>query len=184
MLAVLAETDSDVEVLVAIIRKLLENPRLPIKKKGFNNCSELKRKGARVMRMFAKAGVDRFIICHDADSPNPAGAFHQVESRIVKAAGLKTPACIIIPVEEIEAWLISDELAISRVIPTFKLRPENRPEGISSPKEWLERKSRGAGSKPKYIHNIHNQIVARHLRLDLVSQKCPSFRVLTKFVGK
>ena len=51
-------------------------------------------------------------------------------------------------------------------------------------KEHLERMSRMDGTRPRYAHAVHNPKIAKHLDLEKVREKCPSFRPLFSFVGK
>lgn len=172
--AVLGEDRSDAETLATLVRRI--RPNVGVKKKGFNSCAELVRKGARVLVALASDGVDRFVVCHDADGPDPTIKRDLVEKQVVQRSGLEIPICIVIPVQEIEAWIIADELAIQKVILGFSLSPVLHPETIQSPKEWLERESRGNNSKPRYSHATHNPRVAEHLDLNKVAGKCPSFK--------
>ncbi len=183
-LAVLAEARSDADTMVVIIKRLLGNPRLSIMSKGFSGCGELRRKGTSHIRQFSARGAKRFVICHDADGPDPEPARQQVHKHIVAPAGVDQNACIIIPVQELEAWIIADEAAIQKVIPSFSLPAVFQPESQTSPKEWLVRQSRRGRSRPLYAPEMHNPRVAEHLDLRVVGGKCPSFRPLPAFLGR
>jgi hypothetical protein len=89
---------------------------------------------------------------------------------------------IIVPVEELESWIIADEDAISRTIPLLAIPTQRHPESIRSPKEWLVEKSRAGRSRPLYAPATYNHQVAQHLDIAKVERKCPSFRELTQFV--
>jgi hypothetical protein len=182
-LAVLAEARSDADTIVVIIRRLLGNPRLPVLSKGFSGCGELRRKGASHIRQFSARGASRFVICHDADGPDPEPARRQVQQCIVAPAGLASASCIIIPVQELEAWIIADEAAIRRVIPTFDLSPVSQPETQGSPKEWLVEQSRRGRTRPLYVPAVHNPRVAEHVDFHTLGSKCVSFRPLPEFLG-
>lgn len=175
MFAVLAEDISDAETIATIVKLHFANNSLSIKRKGYGGAGGLCAKGARDIRSWAARGIERFIVCHDADSGDPKLALQKVEERIVRPAGASEASCITIPVQEIEAWLIADELAVSTVIPTFKLKATLNPESIANPKEWLVKESRASNGKPLYSPKTFNPAVAKHLRLDLVKRKCPSF---------
>ena len=94
----------------------------------------------------------------------------------MRPSGAEDQCCITIPVQEIEAWLIADEQAITAVIPSFLFKGHSRPESIQSPKEWLIRESEAANGKPLYSPKTFNAAVAKRLRFDVVQQKCPSFK--------
>ncbi|MGE0479856.1 MAG: DUF4276 family protein [Phycisphaerae bacterium] len=176
-LAILAEDASDAEVLTHVVRRHLNDPQIPVKKKGYDGCSALCRKGARDIRAWQQRDISRFIICHDADCATPEPVRVKVQ-RAVMPTGLTGAACIVIPVHEIEAWMMADELAINTVIPSFEFRGHRNPESVPNPKEWLVRESRASNGKPLYSPATFNPPVARHLRLDVVAAKCASFKYL------
>ena len=101
---------------------------------------------------------------------------------VIKPAGIEANACIVVPVQEMEAGLIADEAAIAKTIPLFKLSPVAPPEKIAKPKEYLEKKSRVTRTRSLYSHVTHNSRVAEHLDLKKVADKCPSFRPLLQFL--
>jgi len=178
--AILAEDNSDKEFLSIVLRRYYQSDNMTIKGKGYGGCSEMLRKGQRDVEAWLRKGVGRFVICHDADKSSPDSVYTDVIKRIVQPAGLERVCCIVVPVEEIEAWVIADEEAVRHVIPTFLFKGHHNPETISDPKEWLIAKSRAANGKPLYSPATFNPAVARHLRLDVVAKKCQSF---TRFLG-
>lgn len=176
MLAILAEDDSDAEVLMHLVRRRLNDDRMPIKKKGYGGCAALCRKGARDIRTWAAAGVARVIVCHDSDGKPVDEVRRNVIDRVIKPSGFPGVHCIVIPVEEIEAWMIADEAAINAVIPSFRFKGHDNPQSIASPKEWLRDQSRASNGKPLYSPATFNPAVAMRLDLDRVAKKCPSLR--------
>ena len=182
MFAVLGEHRSDAETLVVIIKRLLGDDRASILRKGFNGCGELCRKGASHIRQFGDRGATHFVVCHDADGPDPAPVLSKVREMIVDPAHVAATCCIVVPVQELEAWIIADEAAIAKTIPSLKLKPLPQPESRSDPKEWLVRQSRKRRSRPLFTPTMHNRRVAEHLDLKTVADKCPSFRPLVDFV--
>ncbi|HZZ44039.1 MAG TPA: DUF4276 family protein [Tepidisphaeraceae bacterium] len=181
MIAVLAEDKSDADTLVVIIRALLGNG-IKIAHKGFHGCGELCKKGAVHIELFKAKGAKKFIVCHDSDRSIPSEVETKVRREIIIPSGVNADACIVVPVQEIEAWIIADEKAISRVIPSFQLNPVAHPETRESPKEWLENQSRVRTVRPLYSHAVHNPRVAAHMDYEKVAMKCPSFRPLMAFV--
>jgi hypothetical protein len=71
------------------------------------------------MRLLAFQGASRFILCHDSDGSDPDVIKRPVESTIRERNCLHYDHSIVVPVQEIEAWIIADENAISVVIPTL-----------------------------------------------------------------
>jgi hypothetical protein len=184
MLAVLGETKSDVESLVAIIKQFPGKQRASILRKGFNGCGELCKKAASHIRDFLGRGAKRFVICHDADGADPIPVRMKVQREVVDRVGLSDECCIVVPVQELEAWMISDETAISKTIPSLLISAVPQPETIRNPKEWLIRKSREGRSKPLYIPSIHNPKVSNWLDVQIVAKKCPSFLPFLEFIKK
>jgi hypothetical protein len=182
MFAVLAEDPSDADTLVALVRGIIGQTQLKVRQKGFGGCGELRIKAPRYIKLFAELGATRFIICHDSDGKNPADIRAKVEAAIKKKGCSTYKHAVVVPVEELEAWMIADEEAIARVIPSLTIKAVKRPESIQSPKEWLVNKSTKGRSKPLYVPAIHNHQVARHIDLEKLEKKCPSFGPLKRFV--
>ncbi len=178
MMAVLGEDDSDVSVLKTMLIKLAAKPNVSIRSKAYEGSGDLRRKAARDIRLFQSKGCKWFVVCHDADGPDPNPVRLILQERIIRPLGIGNALCIAIPVQEIESWLIADEGAINRAIPKFCFRGHRNPESISNPKEWLIRESRNSGGRPLYSPRTFNPKIAEHLDLSVVSSKCPSFRAL------
>jgi len=183
MFAVLAEDDSDAEVLYHIIKQYYNDERLTVKTKGYQGGPGLCKDGARDIDVWLNRGIKFFVVCHDADTKNPHEVREEVARKVLKSANARSCSCVIVPVQEIEAWLIADEQAINRAIPSFRFKGHDHPESISSPKEWLVNESKKRSSKPLYAPTIFNPKVAKHLRHNVVARKCPSFKVFTDYLN-
>ena len=94
------------------------------------------------------------------------------------------PRCwvVLIPVEEVEAWLLADPEAIKK---TFNMRKApkipKRPETIKGPKEFLGRIVE-KGSKSQYMNTIHNKKIAAEQSIDTLD-RCPLFGAYSPFLG-
>jgi hypothetical protein len=181
---IIGEDRSDVETLTVLVRRLSKNPTLSVKRKGFDGGGNLLRGGARELRNLERLCCDRFIICHDADGPDPAPKRQLVEQRIVMPSGIRTGWCILIPVQELEAWILADIECATKVFPGWRPSAIEHPESVPRPKEHLYRLSRDSRHRPRYNHATHNEKMANHLDLEKVSRKCPAFRELVEFVGR
>ena len=135
------------------------------------------------MKNFSDRGATHFIICHDSDGGDPEEIKNKVESVMKEKNCSAFNYTIVIPVQELEAWIIADEQAISKVIPTLSIKPVMSPESINSPKEWLIKESRKTRSHPLYVPTLHNHRVAQHVDLSKLEIKCPSFIDLKNFVN-
>jgi hypothetical protein len=183
MFALLAEDPSDAEALVALVRRIQDQGNPRILRKGFSGCGELCRKAASYVELFGRQGATHFLICHDADGPDPAPVRSKVQQALKPRITIPIKFhAIIVPVQELEAWFIADPAAIQAVIPSLRIPEVRQPETIPSPKEWLETRSRKDRSRPLYAHATFNPRVAAHLDIALVERKCPSFRELAEFV--
>jgi hypothetical protein len=181
--AVLAEDRSDAETLVALVRRILGDERLSVAQKGFGGCGQLRNKAESHINRFRRDGCTHFLICHDADGVAPAEIRRRVRgSMSASIAWSEKTHGIIVPVQEIEAWMIADEKAVAAAIPSLSIPRVAHPETIRRPKEWLVDASRTGNSKPLYAPAIFNPKVARALDVDGVAGRCPSFRELVDFV--
>lgn len=186
MYGIIAEDKSDIECLKVLIKRLKNNNSLSIKGMGYGGCARMLIKGANQLNIYHKAGVTHFVICYDKDRATKKNRYNEVVDRVVKPSGIhksNNKICILIPTEEMEAWILADIEAVTKIIPSWK--PSERfssPELVESPKEKLEKLSRIKSSKPLYVHATHNQQVFEHIDLETVKSKCPSFAELYKFV--
>ena len=90
--------------------------------------------------------------------------------------------CVVVPVEELEAWLLADVAAVSKKWPSWRPDAIANPERVRDPKEHLEKLSRDSQRRPRYSHAVDNPILAGLIDLGIVERKCASFRVLAEFV--
>ncbi len=80
MFAILGEAQSDADTLKVMVRNLAKDGSISIKAKGYDCCAELLRKAARDLKEFARQGYSRFIICYDADGPDPSNRLAKLKS--------------------------------------------------------------------------------------------------------
>jgi hypothetical protein len=166
-----------------LVRRLAQDDSLPIKGKGYGGAGEMLRKGAKQLDLFkALYSCERFIVCHDADGLDPKPKRTLVQEKIVKPSGVADACCILVPVQELEAWMLADIECAVNIFPSWRPEPIPNPEKIASPKEHLEKLSRDSKKRPRYSHAVHNEKMAKHRDLDKVRNKCPAFFELVKFV--
>ncbi len=182
MYGILGDDESDVETLKVLVRRLAHNQALPVKTKGYGGCAKMLRKGAKQLALFRNLECTRFIVCYDADGPDPKPKYELVRTKIVEPSGIDEGVCIVIPVQELEAWILADLERATEIFTSWKPKPINNPEQIASPKEYLEKLSRDSRQKPRYSHATHNEKMAKYIDLGKVSKKCSAFRVLAEFV--
>ncbi|HVX15111.1 MAG TPA: DUF4276 family protein [Pirellulales bacterium] len=182
MFGILGEDDSDIATLRTLVRRIT-SPSVRVKGKGYDGCAKLLAKGAGDILIFRDLGVRRFIVSYDADKSDPAKVRSKVWESVVSPTGLAEDCCIVVPVQEIEAWILADMDAIRQVVSSFRPpKPIPSPEHIQDPKEYLERLSKDERGIKLYRHASHNEKVAVHLNLPTVRAKCPSYRPFEDFV--
>jgi Domain of unknown function (DUF4276) len=123
------------------------------------------------------APADRAVVVRDADHKNPNDLITRMESRI-SGRVYPFPTHLLVVVQELEAWLVADETALSLVTG----RPQRRilnPERMNDPKAKLEKILSDAGIA--YTPEIARKI-SLATRVDVLSVRCPSFKSLQESV--
>jgi hypothetical protein len=179
-IGVIAEDKSDVDVIRAIVAKISKSKvkmlhavghgsgRIPAKCRAWSE--NLRGRGCRFI-----------ILVHDLDEREVG----ELTRKIKKALGPipDQSHVVVIPVREIEAWLLADHEAIRRVFRIGeKIRAIPNPEAIPRPKETLRdliyHKSRG---RIIYVNTVHNAKIASECGIRAM-ERCPSFLPLASFV--
>lgn len=151
MYAILGEDKSDVEMIDTLIRRIDGKSNLTVKKKGYEGCAEMLIKGSRHIKLFNDLGCSRFIICYDSDGDNTHVRHQKIVSDVILKSGVKGSFCALVPIQEIESWILSDLKAITNIIPGWKPKEVfHHPETCNNPKEFLEKISRGTNLRPRY----------------------------------
>jgi len=115
--------------------------------------------------------VDHTIVIRDADHKNPYDLIARMEGRI-GGRSYPFPRHLLVIVQELEAWLLADEEALSLVTGRSQPRILN-PETIDDPKARLEKILSDAGIV--YTAEVARKIAAA-ARADVLSVRCPSFK--------
>ena len=182
MFGLLCEDRSDLNTLQVLIRRLTRG-NMPIKGKGFSGSGELYRKGPQYIALLADLGVTNFLVCQDSDGQDPRAIEERIHSRILKQCGFRETSLALVPVEEMEAWILADLPAVTNVISAWRpTKAIANPSAVSSPKEELIRLSRDERKRDRYFPPMHNEKVANFLDLELVADKCNSFATMRDFV--
>ncbi|WP_313603948.1 DUF4276 family protein [Comamonas jiangduensis] len=184
MYAVLAEDESDASSIASIIRLIKNDTRIPVWKKGFGGSGELLKNGYAQIKAYNKAkNCDQFIICYDSDGDDPDARKNQIIERIIKPSGVAANYCALVPVQELEAWFLSDLNAVKKIFRNLELNPEYpQPESLVDPKEILRHRLKGLKPVPRYVNGIHNPQIASALDVSVVLRKCRSFSPLFELV--
>lgn len=180
-IGVIAEDLSDVQVVEALLTKYSDRNRFFIKKFVGNGCGKLKNKCRAWAATLLASGCHHVFLLHDLDRKKEAELRAILEDKLPCSAF--PTSVIVIPVEELEAWLLSDEAAIKAVF-SLKTAPKRYPntEKVKSPKEELGRIVWSLGRK-RYLNTVHNRRIAEKVTLDNL-RRCRSFMILDDYIQR
>jgi hypothetical protein len=136
IIGLIAEDDSDVGVMRAIIQTLSRNQRFKIKKHLGRGSGRIVGKCKQWAIDLKNRGCRHLILVRDLDGI----PLQQRQTELRKALGTcPIPRhAIVIPIHEIEAWLLSDNVAIKHALKLALLPKEiANPETIRDPKSKL-----------------------------------------------
>ncbi len=171
-IGVIAEEKNDVEVLYELTCKIIQENSFSFSHFVGHGCGKIRRKCYAWALNLLQRGCKRLVIIHDLDDRDEVKLREELEKAI---KGLPfEQSVVLIPIEEIEAWLLADPEAIKRV---FKMRRvpriPARPEQIPNPKEFLGEIVK-RNSRAHYLNTVHNRKIAAELHLESLD-RCPSF---------
>lgn len=176
---VIAEDNSDVDVLRELLAKLTKR-KLFLHKFVGHGCGKIAGKCRAWARNLDAQGCQVLIILHDLDLRNLA----QLRQTLIEAL---TPSpiqshVIVIPVQELEAWLLADHGAIQNALGIKQpIKQVTGMEYLQRPKEFLgDLIFRKSNKTVYYVNTVHNVRIARAASL-VNLRRCPSFRPLEEF---
>lgn len=181
IIGVIAEEYNDVEVLYEVTCKIIPKEAFSFRHFIGHGCGKIRRKCIAWATNLLQRGCTHLVVMHDLDRNDKTSLRRDLEMAIAKVGF--DASLVLIPSEELEAWLLSDPQAIKA---TFKMRilpkiPKDT-EGIASPKEFLaEIVTRN--SKTTYLNTVHNKRIAKNLGLSSIA-RCPSFLPYPEFLRK
>jgi hypothetical protein len=178
-IGIIAEDKSDVEVVTEILAKYMNRNAFTVKQFVGNGCGKLKQKCDSWAEMLIKSGCEHVFLFHDLDRNDEKELRKKLENKLTKKKFPNT--FIVIPIEELEAWLLSDSVAIQKVFSLKKIPKKiSNCEQVSSPKEYLAAMVWSAERK-KYVNTIHNRKISEHTSLENF-MRCPSFKELHDYL--
>jgi len=163
---IIAEDKSDVDVIKEFLAKYLEPSQFSVKHFVGQGCGKLKSKCQAWAVNLKKSGCEHIFIFHDLDRNNEIKLRKELNEKLSPP---ETPnTVVIIPTEELEAWLLSDlnAIQITFSIPAREMiKKIPHAETIKSPKEYLQ-KLVHQSSKKIYMNTAHNKTIAANTQLD------------------
>lgn len=178
-IGVIAEDDSDIDVVRAILEKYAPRNQFCLRRFVGNGCGKLRNKCTAWANTLFAAGCQHVLVFHDLDGSNEEELRNLLEHKLPRS---RYPASVIvIPIEEMEAWLLSDEFAIQSVF-SLKAAPKQirNCEQVNSPKEHLGELVWRLARK-RYLNTVHNKRIAERATLDRL-RRCKSFLPLDAYV--
>ena len=180
VIGVIAEDSSDVDVIRILLKKTSAKKFSTTHFVG-KGCGPLKKKIPGWCKAFKQKGVYAVLVVHDLDRNDLA----QLQQKLTDMLPDKlfTKSTVVIPIEELEAWLLSDEVAIKKAL-NLQSTPKSihHPETIVSPKEHLGAliKQNSKGGLKQYVNTVHNSLIAQNISIVKLA-KCASFKSFSDF---
>ena len=178
---IIAEDDCDVASIRVLIHRIAQNSGIGMRQFVGKGCGKIMRKCNAWAKLLKTKGCCALIVIHDLDKNDLNQLRTALSGALAPNPFKKSLICI--PVEELEAWLLSDPAAIQAALSLPK-RPKvsGVPEQISSPKEYLQRTVHIASSGERmYLNTVHNEKICAKLSIESAC-RCPSFRPFHDFV--
>lgn len=179
---IIAEDISDVNAVKILIRRIKNRDNIGIKKfVGQGNGRILKkcRSWASILKI---KGCHSLILIHDLDKKDLDELRKDLMEVLLPCPINKYLICI--PIEEIEAWWLSDPEGIKTALNlTTVPNVRGNPQNISSPKEHLSTLVKRCSKNTRvFINTKHNERIAATLNIAKI-MKCPSFIPFFNFVN-
>jgi len=175
----MAEDQSDIDVITLILQKYVAKNLFSIKKFVGNGCGKLRNKCDAWAKNLVDSGCHHVILFHDLDRSDEKTLRASLEAKV--PAKDFPNSFIVIPTEELEAWLLADEVAIQKAF-TLSKTPKRIAdcEKVQSPKEHIG-KIVWQIDKKRYLNTVHNKKIAEHIQLDNI-RRCKSFKTLDSHI--
>jgi len=179
-IGVIAEEQNDIDVLYQLTCKLTLESNFSFSRFVGHGCGALRRKCRAWSHNLIQRGCNHLVVIHDLDNNDEDSLREELEKSVRGIAF--TGYIILIPTYEIEAWLLSDPLALKQTFNMKKLpNTPKHPETIRNPKEYL-RDIVWKYCQKHYINTIHNKRIATATRIDKLSVCC-SFSPYPDFIN-
>lgn len=180
-IGLIVEDNSDFNCLTTIIKRISKKDKISFKKVIGNGCGKIKKKALAWSENLNQRGCNVLILVQDLDRNN----LKDLKTELTNALKTSpiTTKLICIPIEELEAWLLSDKKGLKD---TFNLKRlpkfSGKPETINSPKEKLRDAIYSCSDKNILYITKHNERIAENVSIDIMKNSCPSFKELNDFV--
>lgn len=176
----ITEDQSDVDVLHELAKKIATR-RFRIKRFLGHGCGRIHAKSNAWAHQLGMQGCTLLIIACDLDGRN-AVEYRNLLEQAVSPCPIRD-YMIVIPIQEIEAWLLADNSAVTQALKLQRpMKAQANPETVSDPKRLLARIVRErSGDRITYLNTVHNRAIATHIQIPNL-RRCVSFRQFEEFI--
>jgi len=181
-LGIIAEDDGDVDVAEILIRKIAAK-HFQVKKFVGRGCGKIVAKCRPWATTLHSQGCSLLIIIHDLDEKSEP-VLRQMLNNALNPSPIAKHV-IIIPIKELEAWLLSDHDAINLALKLKRPLPKvSNPQALARPKERLRDLIYSYSQKRIiYVNTIHNARIAAKTSIRVIKARCSSFVPFANFVS-
>ena len=176
----IVEDDSDYQSLLTLSKRLTGAPGLQSDYCKGKGCGPIMRKCKKWVEILHKKGCNILILSHDLDR-NDKTQLSQRLSTLLTDSPIQL-RIVLIPTEELEAWILSDMKNIHSFYSLKKMPKEiNHPESIQDPKGQIGRIVRAQTKSKEYSNREHNPQLCATIDMHSM-EKCPEFRRFRDFI--
>ena len=181
-IGLIVEDNSDFDSFKILIQRITNKDNIKFRKAISNGCGKLRRKAYSYAVNLHQRGCNMIIIVHDLDRNDYKLLKTELEEKISNSPANYNFICI--PIEEVEAWFLSDLESIKKTFDLERIpKIKGLPETIQSPKEEIEHLVKVNSRHTKlYLNTKHNSILSQNVSLDLLYTKCKSFQELNDYL--
>ena len=178
-IGVIAEDESDIDVLRAIVSKSTVKS-FKIQRYLGHGCGKLRAKCRAWADQLYFGSCSLLIVVHDLDEFRIESLRAGLEKSI-KNCSIKR-RIVVIPIREIEAWLLADPDAIAKGMKINSVKRVADPEEVHDAKKKLaEIIYLGSKKTKRFLNTVHNKAIAAHLDVEKLA-RLSSFKPLRDFL--
>lgn len=178
-IGVIAEEKNDVDTIYELTRKIIKENRFSFTHFIGHGCGKLRKKCRAWADNLFDRGCTHLIVVHDLDKNDEKNLRTMLGNEIKDVKFKRT--IILIPIEELDAWLLCDAEALKATFNMKKItKVPKSPEKIASPKEYLGELI-NKNSKAQYLNTVHNRRIAGNITIKSLV-KCSSFSPFPVFL--
>ncbi|MBD3648418.1 MAG: DUF4276 family protein [Pseudomonadales bacterium] len=181
-IGIIAEDRSDVETLDVLASRLVRHNQYKVRNFVGRGGGRLKKKCGAWAKDLCRKGCTALIVAHDLDDACEEELRRELQSSFV--AEDFEESLVLIPIREIEAWLLADRHALKDVLSTKTLpKVPRNPETIVDPKKEIRKVVKAVGGN-SYINTVHNSLIAANAKVEEIYKRCKSFRPYHDFIQR